>query len=76
MAIPIRSPLLNAPTYLRAPEVAQLLNISRTAAYRLIENGTIPHLRIGRSVRVPYQSLMDYLAQHEVAARDDEPRTA
>lgn len=63
-------------TYLRAPEVAEILSISRTAAYRLIESGTIPHIRIGRSVRVPYQSLMDYLALHEIPAREEEPRTA
>ncbi len=57
------------PVYLRAPEVATLLNISRTQAYRLIENGTLPHIRLGRSVRVPRQALLDYLTRHEVAAQ-------
>ncbi|GEM_PF-910790 len=57
--------------YLRAPEVATFLNISRTQAYRLIENGTLPHIRLGRSVRVPRRALLDYLARNEVRAHDD-----
>ncbi len=76
MAISIHPSLLAAPTYLRVPEVANILNISRTQAYRLVQDGVLPHIRLGRSVRVPYKALMDYLAQHEVAARNDEPCTA
>lgn len=59
------------PAYLRAPEVAVFLSISRTQAYRLIENGTLPHIRLGRSVRVPRRALLDYLARNEVRAYDD-----
>lgn len=42
-----------APVMLTVPEVARTLRISRSAAYRLVEAGTIPAVRLGRSVRVP-----------------------
>ena len=37
---------------LTVPEVARILKISRSKAYRLAERGEIPVLRIGKSVRV------------------------
>jgi excisionase family DNA binding protein len=37
---------------LRAIEVAQVLKISRASAYRLIQQGTIPSVRINHAVRV------------------------
>lgn len=41
------------PIMLRPAEVAALLALSRSEVYRLIEQGRIPAVRIGRSVRVP-----------------------
>lgn len=43
------------PIMLRPREVAELLALSRSEVYRLIERGTIPSVRMGRSVRVPRQ---------------------
>jgi excisionase family DNA binding protein len=48
---------LPAPILLRAPEVAKLLGISRARAYSMIADGTIPSIRLGRSVRVPRNAL-------------------
>jgi excisionase family DNA binding protein len=57
------------PTVLTVPEVARTMRISRTTAYRLVENGTIPSVRLGRSVRVPARWLNQQLggtdATHE-----------
>ena len=41
------------PIMLRPREVAELLSLSRSEVYRLIERGEIPAVRIGSSVRVP-----------------------
>lgn len=38
---------------LTVAETAVLLNISRNTTYSLIREGTIPHVRLGRSIRVP-----------------------
>jgi excisionase family DNA binding protein len=37
---------------LKAEQVAQILNISLSLAYRLMQNGEIPTVSIGRSKRV------------------------
>jgi len=55
---------------LRAPEVAQLIGCSRAMAYRLMQRGTIPVVRVpgGKTVRVPRQALLDWVrANTEVA---------
>jgi len=53
------------PMYLRAADVARHLGISKRAAYRLFETNAIPTARIGRSVRVRREALLDYLAAIE-----------
>ena len=42
---------------LTIPEVCEILRISRTKAYELAKNGNIPTFKIGRSIRIPAESL-------------------
>jgi excisionase family DNA binding protein len=42
-------------------ETASALGIGRTVAYDLIRRGEIPHVRIGRSIRIPRASLDSWL---------------
>ena len=51
---------------LRGPEVAKLIGCSRAMAYRLMQRGTIPVVRIpgGKTVRVPYGALMEWVRQN------------
>ena len=46
---------------LTAGEVSKILNISRSYAYRMMRDGTIPSIRIGRSVRVRDMDLMEFI---------------
>ena len=46
---------------LRASQVAQILNISISKAYRLMQNGEIPTVSIGRSKRVRPDDLDGYI---------------
>jgi excisionase family DNA binding protein len=46
---------------LRPVDVAELLNVSRKTAYRLIERGELSAVRIGTSVRVRPEDLAAYL---------------
>lgn len=46
---------------LKAVEVAEVLNVSRAFAYKLMRQGEIPSIRIGRSVRVRQQDLFTYI---------------
>jgi len=53
-----------APKLLRANEVAQRLNISRSLAYQLMQRGEIPTVRFGSSVRVRELDLEEYMNRH------------
>lgn len=46
---------------LKATDVAEILNISRAMAYRLIQIGEIRAVRIGSARRVRMQDLHEYI---------------
>jgi excisionase family DNA binding protein len=46
---------------LKPEEVADLLTISRSFAYQLMQSGQIPTVRLGKSCRVRPQDLAEYL---------------
>lgn len=50
------------PSVLTVREVAAVLRLPRSRAYQLIQEGQIPCVRFGRSIRVPRQVLVDLLA--------------
>ena len=49
--------------FLKVPEVANELRIARSRAYELVANGTIPAVKIGRSVRVSRRELERWLEE-------------
>jgi len=49
---------------LTASEVAHKLHISRSFAYLLMQSGHIPTVRLGRSIRVRPQDLVDYIDEN------------
>jgi len=49
---------------LKGDEVARILNISRSQAYKLMQQGQIPTVRIGRSVRVRHESLWTFIEEN------------
>ena len=49
---------------LNATEVARVLNISRALAYRLMQTGQMPVIRINHSVRVRMVDLEEYIQIH------------
>ena len=55
---------------LKATEVAERLNISRSLVYQLIQAGEIPTIRIGRAVRVLPEDLEEYINRCRVASND------
>jgi excisionase family DNA binding protein len=50
------------PPLLRVEEVAQLLRVNRKSAYAAVEAGAIPGVvRVGRSIRVSRDAVLDWL---------------
>ena len=55
------------PKLLRVTEVATILGMTKSRIYELIASGTLPSIRIGRSVRVPRAALYDWIASNMLA---------
>ena len=53
---------------LKAAEIAEILNISRAMAYRLMQSRQIPTVRIGAARRVRPVDLQSYIEAHLIPA--------
>jgi|LSQX01.3.fsa_nt_gb excisionase family DNA binding protein len=49
------------PAVLTVPELARVLRIGRTTAYKMVQEGQIPAMRIGKAIRIPRQAVENYL---------------
>lgn len=52
---------LNEVRFLTVAEVAGVMRVSKMTVYRLVHNGELPAVRVGRSFRVPEQAVHTYL---------------
>lgn len=62
------APLEGRPRAVNTLEAARLLSISRPTLYKLLDAGEIASFRIGRSHRVPVDSIDAYI-ERQIAAR-------
>jgi excisionase family DNA binding protein len=53
---------------LRANEVADILNVSRAMAYKLMQRGMIPTVHIGNSKRVRPADLQNYIRDNRISS--------
>lgn len=53
--------------FLTIAEVAAVIRVSRMTVYRLVHNGELPAIRVGRSFRIPQQAVNDYLEEAFIA---------
>jgi excisionase family DNA binding protein len=51
------------------PEVARQLKLSTSKVYYLVQRREIPHVRLGRNVRIRAADLRAWLARSQVSAR-------
>lgn len=47
----------------KVPEAARFLGISKSMVYLMVDRGDLPHVPIGRAVRIPWAALHRYAAQ-------------
>ena len=60
------------PLTLTAPEVSEVLGISRAAAYELVRSKGFPHMRIGTRILVPKDKFLQWIEeQTEMNAKED-----
>ncbi|GAA1683003.1 hypothetical protein GCM10009830_32750 [Glycomyces endophyticus] len=55
--------LLDEVKFLTVTEVAELMRVSKMTVYRLVHNGEIAAVRVGRSFRVPESAVKTYLSE-------------
>lgn len=56
---------------IHANDVAKILNISKSLAYRILKLGEIPTVRIGTAVRVRESDLLVYIQKHWSGWKED-----
>jgi excisionase family DNA binding protein len=47
--------------FLTVAEVASIMRVSKMTVYRMVHNGDLPAVRVGRSFRVPEDAVHNYL---------------
>lgn len=47
--------------FLTVAEVASIMRVSKMTVYRMVHNGDLPAVRVGRSFRVPEDAVHKYL---------------
>ena len=52
---------LSAVRFLTVAEVASMMRVSKMTVYRLVHNGELPAVRVGRSFRVVEEDVNEYL---------------
>lgn len=57
----------NCPALLTVPELATVLRVGRNTAYRLIDAGTIPAIKIGRQIRVYREDVIRFVSRSGLA---------
>lgn len=63
------------PALLTIEEVARILRISKTSAYRLVERRELPFCRVGRSLRFSREDLEAYLGSRRVGSTASDDNT-
>jgi excisionase family DNA binding protein len=63
------------PLVLTVEEMAEVMRISRGSAYEAIRTGAVPHVRIGRTIRVPRKALLALLGEDETPTRRGDSTT-
>jgi excisionase family DNA binding protein len=66
------SALATMPEVLTAREAAAFLRVGRNQLYQAVARGELGAVRIGRSIRIPKQALLDLLAATSPSAANDD----
>ena len=56
---------------LRPIEAAEVIGVGRSKVYELLATGELPSIRVGSSIRIPVESLRDWIAQQLAATAQD-----
>jgi len=55
--------------FLTVEEIAEYLRVSKMTVYRMVEDGTLPSFRVGRSIRIPTDDFNKYMEAQQRGIR-------
>ena len=58
----------NLPLLLTVSDLSSVLRIGRNAAYQLVRDGSIQSIRVGRSIRIPRNALIQFVERTQQPA--------
>lgn len=56
------------PLTLNASDVAEVLGISRAAAYELVRSEGFPHMNVGKQILIPKDAFLEWIREQTEAA--------
>jgi excisionase family DNA binding protein len=65
MAIATVTDIKELPVVLTVEQVQKILGLSRPKTYELVHTKGFPRVQIGRSIRVPREALLQWLAEQQ-----------
>ena len=68
----METPIQQTEKLLKATDLAEILNISRSMSYRIIQRGEIRSVSIGSAKRVRPVDLIDFIERNLSPTRNDE----
>ena len=57
----MRKIFANYPDVVSINELMKMLNISKPTAYRLLQNGDVKNIKVGKQYRIPKKFVLEYL---------------
>ena len=64
--------LKNYPVLLSISDVAEILNVRPATVRRHIKSNDLPHIKIGKLIRIPKDSLIACLYEEQISMRKEE----
>jgi excisionase family DNA binding protein len=64
---PLSTDISTLPPVMTVPEVSAFLRLGRSVTYELLRRGVIPHIRLGKQIRVSRTALLAYLEKANTA---------
>jgi excisionase family DNA binding protein len=65
-------PYEQLPEYLSPEEFREYLRLSRNTVYELLRRQKIPHLRFGRTIRIPKAALLQMTAPEQIQSAEEQ----
>lgn len=58
---------MTLPRLLRIKDVAQIMGIAPWRLYDLVRQGELPHIRIGKTIRISEAAIQGWIEKHETS---------